>query len=139
MAETTTTPPESGLYYSQSASINDLTIISHTGQEILVQKLATEISYFEDLYSFSVSGSVTLYDGQGLLQKFQLLGYEYLRMNFGRVKSSKENISRTFRIYTSSRKQVGNHRAEEITLHFCSEELMLSESINLMIGFILCL
>ena len=92
MAETTTTPPESGLYYSQSASINELTIISHTGQEILVQKLATEISYFEDLYSFSVSGSVTLYDGQGLLQKFQLLGYEYLRMNFGRVKSSKENI-----------------------------------------------
>jgi hypothetical protein len=134
MAETTTTPPESGLFYSQSASINDLTIISHTGQEILVQKLVTEISYFEDLYSFSVSGSVTLYDGQGLLQKFQLLGYEYLRMNFGRVKSSKENISRTFRIYTSSRKQVGNHRAEEITLHICSEELMLSESIKLQKG-----
>jgi hypothetical protein len=134
MAETTTTPPESGLFYSQSASINDLTIISHTGQEIPAQKLVTEISYFEDLYSFSVSGSVTLYDGQGLLQKFQLLGYEYLRMNFGRVKSSKENISRTFRIYTSSRKQVGNHRAEEIILHFCSEELMLSESIKLQKG-----
>ena len=134
MAETTTTPPESGLYYSQSASINDLTIISHTGQEIPVQKLVTEISYFEDLYSFSVSGFVMLYDGQGLLQKFQLLGYEYLRINFGRVKSSKENISRTFRVYTSSRKQVGNHRAEEITLHFCSEELMLSESIKLQKG-----
>ena len=134
MADTLTTPPESGLYYSQSASINDLTIISSTGQEILVQKLVTEISYFEDLYSFSVSGFVILYDGQGLLQKFQLLGYEFLRVNFGRVKSSKENISRTFRIYTSSRKQVGNNRAEEITLHFCSEELMLSESIKLQKG-----
>jgi len=96
--------------------------------------LVTEISYFEDLYSFSVSGHVVLYDGQGLLQKFQLLGYEYLRVNFGRVKSSPSNISRTFRIYTSSRKQVGNHRAEQITLHFCSEELMLSESIKLQKG-----
>ena len=91
-------------------------------------------SYFEDLYSFSVSGHVVLYDGQGLLQKFQLLGYEYLRVDFGRVKSSPSNISRTFRIYTSSRKQLGNHRAEQITLHFCSEELMLSESIKLQKG-----
>jgi hypothetical protein len=136
MAETTTSAPENGLYYSQSASINDLTIISHTGQEIPVQKLAMEISYYEDLYSFSTSGSVVLYDGQGLLQKFQLLGYEYLRINFGRVKSSPANISRTFRIYTSSRKQVGNHKAEEIILHFCSEELMLSESIKLQKGAI---
>lgn len=126
--------PQDGLYYAQSASINDLTIISQTGQEVPVEKLMVELSYFEDLYSFVTSGFVILYDGQGLLQKFQMTGYEYLRVNFGRTKSSAANLSRTFRIYTSERRPSGNHRAEEIQLYFCSEEMVLSESIKLQKG-----
>jgi hypothetical protein len=134
MVDTTSTVPENGIFYSQSASVNELTIITQTGQEIAVQKLMLELSYFEDLYSFAASGFVTLHDGQGLLQKFQLLGYEFLKVNFGRSKSSSTNLSRSFRIYTSTRRQVGNHKAEEIKLYFCSEELLLSESIKLQKG-----
>ena len=132
MAETISS--EAAFYYAQSASINDLTIISHTGQEIPVKKLMVELSYFEDLYSFVTSGFVILHDGQGLLQKFQILGHEYLRVNFGRTKTSNSNISRSFRIYKSDRLPSGNHKSEEITLHFCSEEMMLSESIKLQKG-----
>jgi len=134
MVDTTSIVPENGIFYSQSASVNELTIITQTGQEIAVQKLMLELSYFEDLYSFAASGFVTLHDGQGLLQKFQLLGYEFLKVNFGRSKSSSTNLSRSFRIYTSTRRQVGNHKAEEIKLYFCSEELLLSESIKLQKG-----
>jgi len=122
------------LYSAQSASINDLTIITNTGQEIPVKKLMIELSYFEDLYSFVTSGFVILQDGQGLLQKFQILGQEFLRVNFGRTKTASSNISRSFRIYKSDRIPSGNHKSEEITLHFCSEEMLLSESKKLQKG-----
>ena len=129
MAENTSDITPAGVaYYPESASIDKLTLITASGKEIDLKKIIIEFNYYEDLYSFSVSGSVTVRDAQGLIERFQISGGEFLKVDFGRVKNSKVNTTRSFRVYKlGDRKPAENLNSEFFTLHFCSEELLLSE------------
>ena len=115
-------------YYPEGASVDKLILYANDGREIELKKMLIEFNYYEDIYSFVVSGSVSLRDGQGLVETFQLTGNEFLEVDFGRVKDSENNTSRKFRIYKlGNRTPIGNLNSEVLTLHFCSEELLLSE------------
>ena len=120
--------PANAAYYPESASLNQLTLITASGKEIDLKKIIIEFNYYEDLYSFAVSGSVIIRDAQGLIERFQITGGEFLKVNFGRIKSSRMNTTRSFRVYKlGDRIPVENLNSELFTLHFCSEELLLSE------------
>ena len=126
--EDNTNTPEGVAYAPESASIDKMSLITASGQEIDLKKMIIEFSYFEDIYSFAVSGSVSIRDGQGLIERWQITGGEFLDVDFGRVKGSDTNTSRTFRVYKlGDRKPIENLNSEIFTLHFCSEELLLSE------------
>ena len=128
MADTTDyTESSTGIVYGpQSASIDKLDIIAVSGQEVDVKKLLIELSYYEDIYSFVVSGSIILRDAVGLVEKLQLTGKEYLRISFG--SSSGNEKTNTYRLYTIPNKTpTGSMDQEYIKLYFCSEELFLSE------------
>lgn len=115
-------------YNSQGASIDKLSLITSSGQTLELKQMMAELSYFEDIYSFSVSGSLIIRDGVGLIERFQLVGNEFLEVEFGRVKGSNQNVKKTFRVYKlSNRSASGNLNSEFFTLYFCSEELLLSE------------
>lgn len=93
-----------------------------------VSKLLVELSYFEDIYSFAVSGYILLKDGVGIIEKMQLSGKETIRIIFGKTKDGPSNIDKEFRIYSiPDRKPVGNQTTEYIKLYFCSQELFSSE------------
>lgn len=130
MADSENSPDGVG-FYSQGASIDKLELFTASGQRIELKQMLIELSYYEDIYTFATSGSIVLRDGQGLVDNFQLTGNEFLDISFGRVKGSKANINRTFRVYKlGDRKPIGNLNSEFLTLHFCSEELLLSEQIK---------
>jgi hypothetical protein len=123
--------PAGVLYYPQSADIDSIDLITVAGQRIELKKMMIELSYFEDIYSFAVSGHVIIGDALGIVDKFQLVGNEYIEINFGRVKGSNLNVNKTFRVYKlGKRVPAGNINSEVLTLHFCSEELILSEQIK---------
>jgi hypothetical protein len=68
-----------------------------------------------------------LRDAVGLIEKYQLTGRETVELSFGKV-SDINRKSQTFRLYSIPTKNpVGNLTSEFIKLHFCSEELLLSE------------
>lgn len=134
MDETTTIPdeisgsPTSTAYNPQDASVDELNIVTSSGQEVDVKKLLIEFCYYEDIFSFVTSGYVILRDAVGLVEKLQLTGKEYIRINFGKAKDAKSNNQKTFRLYTiPKRTPTGSMNQEFIKLYFCSEELMLSE------------
>lgn len=128
--EVVDTPADAG-YSIEGASIDKLELATASGQKIELKQMMVELSYYEDIYAFSISGSLVLRDGQGLVDKFQLTGNEFLEISFGRVKGSKTNIDKTFRVYKlGNRTPVGNLNSEFLTLHFCSEELLLSEQLK---------
>lgn len=120
--------PTGEAYGPQDASIDNLDIITATGEIADVKKLLIEFSYYEDVFSFVVSGYVILRDAVGLVEKLQLTGKEFIRITFGKAKGSNLNNEKTFRLYTiPKRTPTGSLNQEYIKLYFCSEELFLSE------------
>lgn len=117
-----------GAAYPQDYSINTLNFITSVGAKINIIKLLSNLSFYEDLYSFSISGHITLIDAQGFIESLRLTGNEFLEMEFGKVKDGKNNIKQIFRVYRiGDRNPSGTLNSESYTLYFCSEELMLSE------------
>jgi len=126
----TTDTQDNAAFSPQDASIDDITIVTVNGN-YNVRKLVVELSYFEDLYSFVISGYVILRDGRGLIEKLQLSGKEHIDLAFGKTKNGSNAVKKRFRLYSiPERKPVGNLSSEFIKLHFCSEELLTSESIK---------
>jgi hypothetical protein len=117
-----------GVYYPQDFSLKTLNFLTASGQRIEIKKLLVEMSYYEDIYSFSASGYITLIDAQGFIELMRLTGNEFIEVNFGKVKNAPNGTNQLFRVYKSSaRNPSGNMNSELYTLFFCSEELMLSE------------
>jgi hypothetical protein len=127
--QTYSTPTENpGVFYTQDFSLDTLNFLTSSGQTFDLRKLLVELCYYEDIYSFSVSGYLTVQDGQGFVQLLQLTGNQFLELNFGKIKGAPNNIKQTFRVYKiENRKPSGNMNTESYKLYFCSEELILSE------------
>ena len=124
--------PAGTAYYPQDASIDKLNILTSSGQTVDVKKLLVEMSYYEDIYSFVVSGYVMLRDAVGLIEKLQLTGKEFIEINFGKVSNSSSDDDKTFRLYgVPKRTPEGNLNSEVIKLYFCSEELLLSQQVKI--------
>jgi hypothetical protein len=121
----------SGVYSPQDFSINTVNFITAAKQKLELRKLIHEFSFFEDIYSFTVSGYIKLTDSQGFVELLQLTGNEYLEIDIGKTKNGKNNLKGKFRVYKlAPRSPSGNMNFEYYTLYFCSEELMLSEQIK---------
>jgi hypothetical protein len=125
-----------GVFYPQDFSLQTLNFLTASGQKIELKKVMVELSYFEDIYNFVVSGYITIIDAQGFIELFNITGNEFLEVNFGKVRGAKNGTDQLFRVYKSSaRKPSGNQNSEVYTLYFCSEELLLSEQIKLSKAF----
>lgn len=122
------TESPAGSYGPQDASIDQLNFRSAGGDNVDLKKVMIELSYFEDIYSFSTSGYVVVRDSLGLIEKLQITGKEYIDITFGKQRSGANNIKKSFRVYKiGDRKQNGNLNSEIYKIFFCSEELVLSE------------
>ncbi len=123
-----------GAYYQQDFDLEAVDILTNSGQTIKLKNLVTELSFFEDIYSFSVSGYVILRDAIGLIENLSLDGNEFIQIAYGKTKTQRDenkNI-RKYRVYkVGDRRPVGNFNSEFFTIFFCSEALMLSEQIKI--------
>mgnify|MGYP003334613542 CR=1 FL=1 len=80
-----------GIFYPQDFSLQKLNLITSTGKPFELKKIIVEMSYYEDIYSFAVSGSVTVRDAQGFIELLQLSGNEFLEVNFGKIKKDRKS------------------------------------------------
>lgn len=119
---------KTGIIYPQDYSIKTLNFVLASGKKIELKNLLIEFSYYEDIYTFVTSGSLTIIDSQGFIELMRLTGNEYIEIEFGKTSNGPNKIKKTFRVYKSSdRLPQGNLNSETYTLYFCSEELLLSE------------
>lgn len=120
----------SGGFYPQDYVLNTLEFITSTKSKLDLKKLVAELCYFEDVYSPTTSGYVTLTDAQGMIELLQITGNEYINIDFGKVKGAptEMGVAKTFRVYKiANRTPTGNMNTEFYTLYFCSDELILSQ------------
>lgn len=119
---------KTGISYPQDYVLKTLNFVLASGKKLELKNLLVEFSYFEDIYTFVTSGSITIIDSQGFIELMRLTGNEYVEVEFGKTANGSNNIKKTFRVYKSSdRLPQGNLNSETYTLYFCSEELLLSE------------
>jgi hypothetical protein len=71
-----------GAYYPQDYSIQTINFLTASGQRFDMKKILLEMSYYEDIYSFCVSGYITLVDAQGFVELLELTGNEFIEINF---------------------------------------------------------
>ena len=120
-----------GAVYPQDYHLKTLNFLTSNGNKIELKRLLRELSYYEDIYNFCVSGYIKIEDSQGFVESLQLTGNEYLEINFGKVKDGKNRNDQIVRVYkVGDRTASENLNTQYYTMYFCSEELMLSEQVK---------
>jgi hypothetical protein len=116
-----------GVTYAQDYNLKTLVLLTPGGTFDLKNSLV-ELGYFEDIFSNSISGYLQISDSQGLIEKLQLIGNEYIRVSFTKASTTDFINDMLFRVNKiSSRQLIGNTTTEGYVLNFCSDELILSE------------
>lgn len=117
-----------GIIYTKDYNIIAINLLSGQFPNLDLKPSMVELSYFEDIYSNSVSGQVLISDAQGYIEKLGIHGNEYLRIAFGKDDNEKIRIDKLFRVYKiSSRQKTSGFDSEVYALYFCSDELVISE------------
>lgn len=106
-------------------TINELFLITKIGS-IDIREMYEEINIFDGMFIPSSSGNIVIRDAQGLIEKMQLNGSEYIKINIGKT-SDLMVLDKTFRIYKVSDRKNANETSETYILHFVSEEFIFSE------------
>ena len=125
------TPPQltaSGLTNADQFYLETVELITPVNN-VSIKSLVVELSYYEDILKGSVTGHLLLSDSISLIERLQLSGGDFLNLSFSKSQGNKDtsSIKKYFRIYRVSERILINAETENYTLHFCSEELFLSE------------
>lgn len=119
------TEAPSGLIYSSDYVIRTLSILTSDGTVIDLKQFAVEINLYEDIFASCVSGSLYVGDAADLVANYKLHGNEWLILDIDKP-GLKMPIQKVFRIYKISNREQKNPTTQNYTLHFVSEEMILS-------------
>jgi hypothetical protein len=123
-------PQSDGLQYAAQFQLDSLTIVSASGGTVDIREIMREVNIYEDLFSNAMTGSVFMNDTQDLINLLPITGNEYLVLTLVKP-STTWRIQKTFRIYKISDRRKNTPGAEDYVLHFCSEEVILNQSIKI--------
>jgi hypothetical protein len=120
-------PVVAGLLTANDFYLESINII--TPKNIVnIKSVFVELSYYEDIFRGTVSGHVLISDSISMIDRLGLSGNDYLELKFRKSQTvDAPGISKYFRIYRVGERILNNSETENYSLHFCSEELFLSE------------
>lgn len=129
MATTDTRQP-AGLIASSDYKLSTLSIVTSTGDLVDVRPILLSLDLYEDIFSPCMTGKMTLGDGADIISSYQLHGNEYVLISIDKPTLGKP-IVKTFRIFKISNRRMDETALQNYTIHFCSEELILSTQMSL--------
>lgn len=120
-----------GAYHPQSYSLETVNLITASG-ELDIKLLVTSFSFFEDIYSYSVSGSIDIVDSYGYMQLLKIRGNEFIQIDLRKYSGAPVGLQKTFRLFKiSNLGPMSNGNAYAYKLHFCSQEMVSAEQIKI--------
>jgi hypothetical protein len=117
---------ENSFYNALDSIITTCRIISSSGTALDFKYMVLELNYYEDIYSNEVSGNMLINDSVNYLNLLQFDGNERVVISLDNP-SKNTPLERSFRLFKVSNRTQTKELNENYILHFCSEELMLSE------------
>ena len=109
--------------------INEIVLVTKGGN-IDLSGLYAELSLYDSLFSPVCSGSMMIRDAIGLSSKIAFDGSESILIDITKNDDSEAaglNYKKAFRVYKQSNRKNTGVNSEIYTLHFVSEELLLSQ------------
>jgi hypothetical protein len=105
--------------------ISKLVLTNFKGNTLDISLIFTEVEIYEDVYSASLSGSITIVDTRDLIHEFPIIGEETLQMTFKTPGlPNAAEVSQTFVIYKLTNFIVSSPHKQLYTLHFVTPETM---------------
>lgn len=105
-------------------------LITSVGR-VNLKGLMVEISYYEDIFRGTITGNILINDSISLINRVSLSGYETLLFSFKKSKDAEFKVDKKFKIFRIGERMLKTNSSEVYSLHFCSEELFLSEQIKI--------
>jgi hypothetical protein len=123
-------PVRPGQVTADDYIIDEIRLVTPT-DNMDVRTVSVEISYYEDIFRGSVTGHVLISDSLSLIERLSMSGNDFLYMSFRKSSFDTTKVQKYFRIYRVSERHLTNDNTEVYSLHFCSEELLLSEQMKI--------
>ncbi len=119
-----TTKPTDKINYAGDVNVEEVVIISRTGQEYDIKNLVAEINIFEDIFSNCMTGNILVADGMDLINNIPLVGEELIRLRISTPTFPEgEEFYKTFKLYgLGDKAPTFTDRTQVYTLHFISQE-----------------
>jgi hypothetical protein len=114
-----------GLVAASDYKLTALILATSDGQTLDIKPIMLELNIYEDIFSPVMTGDVTLGDAGDIISSYKMHGNEYISIVIDKPTLDKP-IKKIFRIYKISDRKFGTSSLQNYTLHFCSEELILS-------------
>lgn len=112
-----------GLYVGGDVELLSLQLINYKNKAADISSIFTEFELYEDIYSASLSGSITIIDTHDLINSFPIIGEEKLKITFktpGFPDSS--TINHIFYVYKLTNILTPTIHKRIYTLHFTTQE-----------------
>lgn len=122
MSETTVTQ-------STQFSIKELSLILSNNQSFDISSIFDELSLFDNLFTPCVSGNIQITDANNISEKLRFDGNEKVKVKIDKGADGLDALryEKEFVIYKLTNKKNLNQTSQTYTLHFVSEEFILSE------------
>jgi hypothetical protein len=115
--------------------VNTISIITARGEVIDISSppIYNVLNIYEDIFKSCITGTIQIFDGINLISKLQFRGNEFIRISFQRPREPVDSIKfdKIYRIYKVSNRQPTKSQDQTYVLHFCSEEQIFSNQINI--------
>lgn len=113
---------------STQFTINELNIVTKTGETIDIKSIYEEISIFDSMFTPVMSGNILVKDSIGLSGILLFDGTEMLLIDISKdANSDVANFRKAFRIYKQSSRKNQGLNSEMYVLHFAADEILFSD------------
>lgn len=112
---------------TRDVSVDAISIVNSLGKVYDVTNIFNVLNIYEDLFSPTITGTIQLIDVLDLYAQLELHGNEFIYISFRRPNED-TRFKRSFRIYKASDRKPTESLGQSYVLHFCSEELIFSNS-----------
>ena len=127
--------PAEGAYTAGDFLVDELRLITTSGMEIDLIKSFMSITLYEDIFSMTITGKISIMDAVNIASHGPLLGQEYLHLkirtpNFKEKSDIIDFSKNAFLVHSISKRQNIGNGIQGYVLSFVSQELVKNQRIK---------
>lgn len=119
-----------GVLTTRDYKLNALKLVTSSGANIDLDAIFVELQIFQDMYSSVMNGELLINDSKDIFSNFVLCGNDYLMVSIDKP-SLNLPLEKVFRVYKVTNRSPVKSDTQVYTLHFCSDELITSNSMKI--------